>query len=192
MEKFLTDTCLKSNGKPVNRRDFKIQFGFPFLAPRPRSQKVVDSGANKNTALTLNGDIEEPLETPKNGYSCPETEHIWHLGQSSDHCHLLLHPVIALFIRLKWKKVRDIYRRSQRFGMLFVTLLTWHIFSKYGDENFNILDDNFAGMTSDSSVLFTVSAFSPLSIMVRKKIPVSFSIHTTYVRTIYVSINYRH
>ena len=168
MEKFLTDICLKSNGKPVNRWDFKIQLGFPFLAPRPRSQKVVDFGENKNTTMTLNGDEEEPLETPKKGYSCPETEHIWHLGQSSDHCHLLLHPVIALFIRLKWKKVRDIYRRSQRFGMLFVTLLTWHIFSKYGDENFNILDDNFAGMMSDSSVLFTVSAFSPLSIMVRK------------------------
>ena len=34
-------------------------------------------------------------------YLFPETEFIWHLGKSSDHSQLLLHPVIHLFIKLK-------------------------------------------------------------------------------------------
>ena len=95
MDNFLNNVCLKSNGKPVNRRDFKVQYGFSFLAPK--CQQRFNLASKKVTFEEEESLIESQT------YLFPETEFIWHLGKSSDHSQLLLHPVIHLFIKLKVK-----------------------------------------------------------------------------------------
>ena len=60
-----------------------------------------------------------------------ETEAIWQIGQSSEHSHLLLHPVIGTFVKLKWKVAQSIFRRRVRFLWLFLIILTSEIFNEY-------------------------------------------------------------
>ena len=82
-------------------------------------------------------DPEDPTEAKlvTNNQTCnplPETDALWHMGQSKEHRHLLKHPVITSFLWLKWQRIRKIFNRNLRFYMLFVFILTWYIFEKFG------------------------------------------------------------
>ena len=52
--------------------------------------------------------------------------------QSKSHRHLLKHPVITSFLYLKWARIRRDFNRNLRFYLLFVYVLTWYIFEKFG------------------------------------------------------------
>ena len=65
-------------------------------------------------------------------FPLPETEALWHMGQSKEHRHLLKHPVITSFLWLKWARIRPFFNRNLRFYCLFVYLLTWYIFENFG------------------------------------------------------------
>ena len=67
----------------------------------------------------------------------PETEALWHMGQSKEHRHLLKHPVITSFLWLKWTRIRRYFNRNLRFYLLFVYLLTWYIFENFGGVSLN-------------------------------------------------------
>ena len=61
----------------------------------------------------------------------PETDGLWHMAQSKKHQHLLKHPVIALFLWLKWKRMGAAYNRNLVMYTAFVAVLTAYIFVLY-------------------------------------------------------------
>ena len=63
----------------------------------------------------------------------PESEPLWHIAQSNDHCRLLKHPVITSFLSLKWIRIRQYYNRNLRFFAFFVFILTRYVL--YGLDN---------------------------------------------------------
>ena len=103
-----------------------LLFFFSFLAP-----------SNEELPIKLQKiDPEDPSETKlvetETRYPLPETEGLWHMGQSKEHRHLLKHPVITSFLWLKWQRIRRYFNRNLRFYMLFVFILTWYIFENFG------------------------------------------------------------
>lgn len=130
LEQFLDQFCLKgTEDKDVNHRDFEITFNYTFLAP---SNDDLPNHVVKENVVDPE-DAKANL-TPDKPAKCalPETEALWHMGQSKAHRHLLKHPVITSFLWLKWVRIRRYYNRNLRFYMLFVFVLTWHIFQKFG------------------------------------------------------------
>ena len=53
------------------------------------------------------------------------------MAQSKKHQHLLKHPVIALFLWLKWKRMGAAYNRNLVMYTAFVAVLTAYIFVLY-------------------------------------------------------------
>jgi hypothetical protein len=129
-EKFLNECCMKSNypDTDVNRHDFEMTFDYSFLAP---------TNENLPEAFRKKTDPEDPAETKLVNANqmrnpLPETDALWHMGQSKEHRHLLKHPVITSFLWLKWQRIRKTFNRNMRFYVLFVFILTWFIFEKFG------------------------------------------------------------
>ena len=118
MENFLNQHCIKSQGNPTNE-DFKISFHYDFLAP-PRDE---------NTDLIRMPDSEDMAnkKTPPQ----PETDVLWYMAKSKDHCHLLKHPVITSFLALKWSRISFHYNTNMIFSTLLVAMLTIYIFTNY-------------------------------------------------------------
>ena len=48
--------------------------------------------------------------------------------------HLLKHPVVALFLAMKWRRMGTAYNRNLYFYTAFVAFLTGYIFSLYGGD----------------------------------------------------------
>ena len=46
--------------------------------------------------------------------------------------HLLKHPVVALFLAMKWRRMGTAYNRNLFFYTAFVAFLTGYIFALYG------------------------------------------------------------
>lgn len=118
MEDFLDEHCLTSNGQPVTSEELELTFDYSFLAP-PIDDLRFD-------------ETDEEGQKMVEREALPETESLWHMGQSKVHRHLLKHPVITSFLYLKWQKIRGYFHRNLRFYFLFVTALTWYIFERYG------------------------------------------------------------
>ena len=102
LEAFLDDHCLTSNCGQTNidvgSRALEITFDYNFLAPPsdelpseirepPGDEEDEESGAKRN----LRGRKWDDSKCPP----LPETESLWHIGQSKSHRHLLKHPVIT-------------------------------------------------------------------------------------------------
>ena len=137
-ENFLNEFCMKSNHGDVNHENFELTFNYNFLAP---------SNEDLPNALQKSTDPEDPAETKlvsdqdEEKNALPETEALWHMGQSKEHRHLLKHPVIASFLWLKWARIRRYFNRNLRFYLLFVYLLTWYIFQQFGGNSISINKD---------------------------------------------------
>ena len=119
MESFLDEVCLKSNGQPVTSEDLELTFDYSFLAPPLES---------KNSIHLTDEENQEFIDKQ----ALPETECLWYMGQSKTHRHLLRHPVVTSFLWLKWQKIRGYFNRNLRFYLLFVMVLTWYIFARFG------------------------------------------------------------
>lgn len=87
---------------------------------------MVSNSSNEEKKST-SSIIEKITETK----TSRETEVIWHIGESSEHRRLLLHPVIDTFVELKWKMALNLYFRRIRFFWLFAVILTSEIFNQY-------------------------------------------------------------
>ena len=79
-----------------------------------------------------------PIEDENEGFepkcNLPETRAIDLLSKSSKHQHLLKHPIFRSFLWLKWDRIHKIYNTNVRFYTLFVFILTWFIFEKFGSK----------------------------------------------------------
>ena len=121
MEGFLSEFCLTATGDR-EQEEFSITFRYEFLAP--------------DCAAVVEGDTEEGGELlgSRAGatHALPETEPLWYMSRSKEHRHLLKHPVITSFLWYKWHRIRKYFNRNIRFTILFVFLLTWHIFRDLG------------------------------------------------------------
>ena len=131
-EAFLNEYCMKNNNLDVNHDNFELTFDYRFLAPS-------NEDLPKNLQQQI--DPEDPSMTKlvdsSEKFPLPETEALWHMGQSKEHRHLLKHPVITSFLWLKWLRIRRYFNRNLRFYLLFVYLLTWYIFENFGGLSLN-------------------------------------------------------
>ena len=93
--------------------------------PENLSREGGNSTDQVELQVPLNSSNEEKLK------SLRETEIISDIGESYEHRHLLLHPVIDTFVSLKWKMAHNLYIRRIRFFWLFVVILTSEIFNQY-------------------------------------------------------------
>ena len=128
MENYLNQHCIKSQGNPTNE-DFKISFHYDFLAP-PRDE------SNKDVIRVSDSEnITNKKASPQ-----PETDVLWYMAKSKDHCHLLKHPVITSFLALKWSRISFHYNTNMIFSTLLVFMLTIYIFTNYaGNKNLKII-----------------------------------------------------
>ena len=118
MENYLNQHCIKSQGNPTNE-DFKISFHYDFLAPpRDESTDVI--------RMSDSEDMANKKTSPQ-----PETDVLWYMAKSKDHCHLLKHPVITSFLALKWSRISFHYNTNMIFSTLLVVMLTLYIFTNY-------------------------------------------------------------
>ena len=118
MESYLNQHCIKSQGNPTNE-DFKISFHYDFLAPpRDESTDVI--------RMSDSEDMANKKTSPQ-----PETDVLWYMAKSKDHCHLLKHPVITSFLALKWSRISFHYNTNMIFSTLLVVMLTLYIFTNY-------------------------------------------------------------
>ena len=176
MEQFLNNHCIKSEGNPTNE-DFKISFHYDFLAP-PRDES---------------GEVKEILdsETGENSVrsSQPETDVLWYMARSKEHCHLLKHPVITSFLALKWSRLSVHYNANMIFSFLLVSLMTAYIFTNYAGSSVGVTPpmctNNSTGAGGDqgsdqgswgnsAGLWWTVTVL--LSVLVLREL-VQFSVH---------------
>ena len=128
MEDFLDEFCIHSTGD-INHENLEVTFNYSFLAPPPED---LPYAFNENSnAVDPESQMLNPADAPSK-VALPETQSLWHFGESKEHRHLLKHPVITSFLYLKWGRIRKDFNRNLRFYVLFVFILTWFIFEKYG------------------------------------------------------------
>ena len=81
-------------------------------------------------------DVEEGT-APKNDRQdeliYPETEVLWYMANSERHRHLLAHPVIVLFMLIKWTHIKLIYNLHLVFYLTFASCITGYIVAKFGE-----------------------------------------------------------
>jgi len=77
-------------------------------------------------------------EEGKTKNQTPETDVLWYMARSKDHRHLLKHPVITSFLSLKWSRISGKYNANIFFFCLYVTALTFYIFSNYGGHSLGV------------------------------------------------------
>ncbi|TRY61355.1 hypothetical protein TCAL_01796 [Tigriopus californicus] len=144
LEAFLNEFCITSNGD-VNHENFEITFNYSFLAPPKEDLPFANQDPSddpENQKLSPGSNIKIAL---------PETQSLWYMGQSKEHCHLLQHPVVTSFLYLKWQRIRKYFNRNLRFYLLFVFILTWFIFDQFGGKSIREV--------GSQSILFWYGAF---------------------------------
>ena len=105
MEDFLDNGCMEIQGDPRNET-FKITTKFDFLVPFG-TNLITNSGTSQNKV----NDITSTFNPRQEEVPLPETEGLWYMSQSEKNSHLLKHPVIAIFLWMKWKKIKCSYYR---------------------------------------------------------------------------------
>merc|ERR1719471_1827019 len=154
------NSCLASKGNVTND-NFEITARFDFLSP-PTDPDCT----RKNPSWTGRLDLEENDDKGEEEVKqyLPETDGLWHMSQSKKHQHLLKHPVIALFLWLKWKRMGAAYNRNLAVYAAFVAVLTAYIFVLYAGRSIRagaFLDEscgNQQGTVKNESVLAEVAS----------------------------------
>ena len=150
MEDYLNKFCLDARGNVTNE-NFQITSHFDFLVP---AQDKVGGAAEENGAAVDNWMRKDPevqvQDEDQERVYLPETDGLWHMSQSKKHQHLLKHPVIALFLWLKWKRMSTAYNRNLAVYTAFVAVVTGYIFTLYAGKS--IRAESFLTENCDSNV----------------------------------------
>ncbi len=159
MEDFLDEYCVQAVGD-VNHENFEVTYNYSFLAP-PAEDLPLENREGINTVDPENQKLNSKDDTTK--VALPETQTLWYMGQSKEHRHLLKHPVITSFLYLKWERIRKDYNRNLRFYLLFVYMLTWYIFARFGGKTIRPpKDSESAPTTGDTNSENKTSSTIPL------------------------------
>ncbi len=120
LESFLDEFCISSKNEVTNE-DLEITYNYSFLAPPPLNNKI-----------TNEDNLEDQKGNSHTNPALPETEVLWYMSQSDRHRYLLKHPVINSFLWLKWHKIEGFVNRNLRLYFLFVMILSWYVFERFG------------------------------------------------------------
>lgn len=100
----------------------------------------------------------------------PETELLWQLSQSEKHRHLLKHPLITLFLWLKWQRINVYYNANLILYIVFVACLTTYIFCTHGGRSLNV--DCNEDANSMVSALWYINVFLVVIFLLRELLQV--------------------
>ena len=133
LEQFLSEDCMRSNGRDVHHSQLEITFSYDFLAPDPASlPDCFKPHMELEECRPLSSTEKTERRPAQQQHALPETESLFYMGQSRQHRHLLKHPVVTSFLWFKWERIRPYFNRNFRLYALFVYLLTWFIFVRFG------------------------------------------------------------
>ena len=132
LETFLSEDCMTSNGRDVHHSELEITFKYDFLAPDPATLPDCFKPHVELEECRPLASSEKANRAPASQHALPETETLFYMGQSKQHRHLLKHPVVTSFLWFKWERIRPYFNRNFRLYSLFVYLLTWFIFVRFG------------------------------------------------------------
>ena len=113
----------------TNINQSPVKFDFGMLVPRKCSSQGI---RNKEDGF------EENLENERifKGNNEQEMLVLSELSYSKAHRDLVTHPVIKMFVWMKWNKVSRYYHRVLRMEFLLMYVMTWYIFNQFGGVTF--------------------------------------------------------
>ncbi len=155
VEEYL-DECLQGEGLLVDPK-FRLTFLYTFLGPSLcQNRKSLDKGdEQEKTPLR-----DSESATPDNAsiQALPEAEPLWHLSQSLEHRHLLLHPIIRSFLSLKWGRMRFCFYVNLAVYVCFMALLTVYLIlnNTIEDRSNDALSRGFRYATAVFLVVMTI------------------------------------
>ena len=113
----------------------------------------------------------------------PETETLSCLANSVKHQHLLKHPVIILFLMIKWKHLNFAYTLNLFFYLTFVACITAYIYFVYDGDMPNNCQQNVQVYTPVVDNLWYIVTVLLVMLMIREVYQLSFSL-IKYVSTV--------
>lgn len=99
-----------------------ITFKYDLLTPAPHEKRLVLSDENYS-------ETNQPAKSEMSVLNA--------ISKSKEHCELVTHPVVKLFIWLKWKMICKFYNRNLRMNVLLTYCLTWYIYHSFGGFEWN-------------------------------------------------------
>ena len=110
----------------------------------------------------------------------PETETLSYLANSEKHQYLLKHPVLVLFLMIKWKHLNFAYTFNLMFYLTFVFFITAYINFVYADDmSLNCIQDVQIYTPVADKLWYIVTVLLTM-LMIREGYQMSFSI-TKYI-----------
>ena len=123
------------------------------------------------TTTVMEGDLEDIY---------PETETLACLANSSKHQYLLKHPVLVLFLMIKWKHLNFAYTANLLFYLTFVAFITAYIYFVYDDETALKCNDGTLFYNPSVDRLWYIVTILLTMLMMREGYQLSFSF-TKYI-----------
>ena len=124
-----------------------------------------------NTSTAMEDDLEDIY---------PETETLACLANSSKHQYLLKHPVLVLFLMIKWKHLNFAYTANLLFYLTFVAFITAYIYFVYDDETALVCDNGIHIYSPPVERLWYIVTILLTMLMMREGYQLSFSF-TKYI-----------
>ena len=122
----ILDSCISSERQG---NTLSVTLTYPFLSP-PQKTKEADSekgeGSNKEEMVMTEAKATEKVKaTPEN---LPETNSLLFMIESSEHDHLLEHPIINSFLRLKFASIAPFYIIKTLCYAVLLTFVNSYVF----------------------------------------------------------------
>jgi len=128
----LLNYSLQTNHHFPDDEEYELIFNYGFLLAHARQENVGQAVSKQNaTPLVKNHDGESFEDKHKVEALTPEMDLLFHLSQSPEYRHLLIHPIITSFLHLKWLRIRATYYINLALYILFLILLNIYIFMDY-------------------------------------------------------------
>ena len=121
----ILDSCIQAERQG---NTLSVTLTYPFLSP-PQQPKEADSekgeGSKEEMAMK-NTKGEEAKEEPAE--NLPETNPLLFMIESAEHDHLLEHPIVNSFLRLKFASIAPFYMLKTIFYAIFVAFINAYVF----------------------------------------------------------------
>ncbi|KAJ9586478.1 hypothetical protein L9F63_019878 [Diploptera punctata] len=142
--KCFLDNSLKTNNKYPEDEEYELIFDYTFLLAH-RKQNVDPYPPYEEIQPFLpDPEVNNTKVLPLNTFS-PEMDFLFYISTSKEHRHLMEHPIVTSFLRMKWQRVKMVFCINLIIYALFVSLLNAFIIldSKKDDANQNMVSEDF-------------------------------------------------
>ena len=125
----------------TNINQSPIEMDFKLLVPSQNAEHDTGTGIS---SIEENNDIQKINQ--------PEMSVLYELSQSKVHKDLVIHPVIKMFVWMKWNKISRYYHRLLRTEFLLLYVMTWYLLDQFGGISFKntLFDPTKVSHTNDS------------------------------------------